>query len=70
MTLPEITASGTDNDASSLNDKKMRKKSNNGGSGNSGGFQSMGLSEEVYRGIMKMGFRVRFLWLYIRGAGK
>ena len=35
-------------------DAKSRKKSGS----NSGGFQGMGLSEEVYRGIVKIGFRV------------
>ncbi len=36
-------------------DVKGKKKSS-GSSG--GGFQGMGLSEEVYRGVVKMGFRV------------
>lgn len=39
-------------------DVKGRRKSN--GHSNSGGFQAMGLSEEVYRGIVKMGFRVSY----------
>jgi hypothetical protein len=39
-------------------DAKSRKK---GGGNSGGGFQSMGLSEEVYRGIVKMGFRVSTL---------
>ena len=37
-----------------VQDGKPKKKN----SGNSGGFQGMGLSEEVYRGVVKMGFRV------------
>ena len=37
-----------------IQDAKSKKK----GGSNSGGFQGMGLSEEIYRGIVKMGFRV------------
>lgn len=39
---------------SSSHDVKSKKKN----IGNSGGFQGLGLSDEVYRGIVKMGFRV------------
>jgi hypothetical protein len=35
-----------------------RPKPRNKGGG--GGFQSLGLSDEVYRGVVKMGFRVRW----------
>jgi hypothetical protein len=31
----------------------------------SGGFQSLGLSDPVYRGIVRMGFRVRRIDCYI-----
>ena len=40
-------------------DVTKAKKKSNSNSGSGGGFQSMGLSEEVYRGIVKMGFWVR-----------
>ncbi len=33
-------------------------KGKKGNNGIKGGFQSLGLSDEVYRGISKMGFRV------------
>jgi hypothetical protein len=34
-----------------------------GGSGSSNGFQSLGLSDAVYGGILRMGFRVRYIML-------
>jgi hypothetical protein len=34
-----------------------------GGSGSSNGFQSLGLSDPVYGGILRMGFRVRNVML-------
>ena len=34
-----------------------------GGSGSSNGFQSLGLSDPVYGGILRMGFRVRYVLL-------
>ena len=34
------------------------KKGGGGGAGVNNGFKALGLSEEVYRGIVRMGFRV------------
>lgn len=38
---------------------KMVGNSGNKGGGGSNGFKALGLSEEVYKGIVRMGFRVR-----------
>ena len=43
------------NNSTNDRDGGKHKSSNKKGGG---GFQSMGLSEEIYRGIVKMGFRV------------
>lgn len=48
--------------SSDAHHNKKRKQGGGGGSGGGGGgnngFKSLGLSEPVYRGIVRMGFRV------------
>lgn len=55
----------TESTNDSNNDTKRRKKGGGGGSGSINGFQSLGLSDEIYRGISKMGFRVSCFLLVV-----
>jgi hypothetical protein len=56
----------------SVGTKKSSKRKQPGSSGNgsnstgnnSNGFKALGLSDNVYRGIVKMGFRVRYLFFF------
>ena len=48
---------GTDGPSSTEPNHHKRKQQN--GVGGSNGFKSLGLSEAVYKGIVKLGFRVR-----------
>lgn len=54
-TDPSYLDFGGDNDAQDGNENQNNNKK---GKKSSGGFQSLGLSDPVYRGIVKMGFRV------------
>jgi hypothetical protein len=42
---------------------QLKSKHRPGGGGSSNGFQSLGLSDPVYGGILRMGFRVRNVML-------
>jgi hypothetical protein len=42
-----------------MEDKNSKKWKGGGGSAN--GFKALGLTDDVYRGIVRMGFRVRSL---------
>lgn len=50
-----------------MSDGKKRKQGGGGGGGGGAGngFKPLGLSDSVYRGIVKMGFRVRESERYI-----
>jgi hypothetical protein len=54
---PSITTM-TETSASSNNKRKHGAP----GAGSANGFKALGLSDEVYRGIVRMGFRVSFLF--------
>ena len=54
-------------DANKSKPKRKSISSNHSNSNNSGtnGFKALGLSDDVYRGIVKMGFRVSLLLIVV-----